>query len=108
MQKKIIVFTLIITIILCVFSTLTQVSFAQTQENVSIKYCSHVEKKGWESDFSKADGQTSGTTGQSLRLEAIKIKLDNLPSGVSVKYRTHVESIGWQGWVSDGQLAGTT
>ena len=49
----------------------------------------------------------SGTSGKSLRLEAIKIKLDNLKD-VSIKYKTHVQNIGWQDWESDGQMSGTS
>ena len=108
MKKRIISLSIIIIILFGMFLSYNVVSYAQTNDNVSVKYNSHVEKKGWESDFSKADGETSGTTGQCLRVEALKIKVDTLPSGVSIKYRTHIESIGWQDWVRDGQLAGTT
>ena len=76
-------------------------------EKVSVVYNTHIQNIGWEKDFSKKDGQTSGTTGKSLRLEGVKIKLNNL-SGVSIKYQTHVENIGWQDWKKDGQMAGTS
>ena len=76
-------------------------------EKVSVVYNTHIQNIGWEKDFLKKDGQTSGTTGKSLRLEGVKIKLNNL-SGVSIKYQTHVENIGWQDWKKDGQMAGTS
>ena len=49
----------------------------------------------------------SGTEGQSLRLEAIKINLSNLEFAGGITYQTHVQNIGWQGWKSNGQMAGT-
>lgn len=79
-----------------------------TQENkISVAYNTHIQYKGWESDFSKKDGQTSGTSGQSLRLEGIKIKLLNA-EGISIKYQTHIQNVGWQNWKSDGEMAGTS
>ncbi len=52
---------------------------------------------------------TLGTRGQSRRLEAITINMDN-QTGVdgSLEYRTHVENIGWQDYVSAGTMAGTS
>lgn len=76
-------------------------------EKVSVVYNTHIQNIGWEKDFSKKDGQTAGTTGKSLRLEGVKIKLNNL-SGVSIKYQTHVQNIGWQDWKKDGKMAGTS
>lgn len=73
----------------------------------SVMYNTHIQNDGWEKDFSKKDGEMSGTSGKSLRLEAIKIKLDNLKD-VSIKYQTHVQNIGWQDWKSDGQMSGTS
>ena len=42
---------------------------------------------------------------QSLRLEGIKISLDD--KNYSVQYQVHIENIGWTDWVSDGAIAGT-
>ncbi len=79
-----------------------------TQENkISVAYNTHIQYKGWESDFSKKDGQTSGTSGESLRLEGIKIKLINA-NDISIKYQTHIQNVGWQNWKSDGEMAGTS
>ena len=69
-----------------------------------IKYEGHVQDLAW---LPVAyDGQIAGTEGLGLRLEAIKISLENMP-GYSVQYQAHVQNIGWQPWVSDGQVAGT-
>ena len=78
------------------------------QENkISVAYNTHIQYKGWESDFSKKDGQKSGTSGESLRLEGIKIKLINA-NDISIKYQTHIQNVGWQNWKSDGEMAGTS
>ena len=82
-------------------------SYATTQENISVVYYSHIENIGWEKEYSKIDGQTSGTEGKSLRLEAMKIKLKNAPNGVKIKYQTHIQNIGWQEWKENGTLSGT-
>lgn len=76
------------------------------KETPSVLYNTHIQNEGWEKDFSKKDGEMSGTSGKSYRLEAIKIKLDNLKD-VSIKYKTHVENIGWQDWKKDGEMSGT-
>ena len=73
--------------------------------NAKILYKSHVQDIGWESW--KSNGVQSGTTGQNKKVEAIRIKLENMP-GYSVMYRAYVEGKGWQGWVCDGIEAGTT
>ena len=66
----------------------------------------YVQDVGWTKNKSGSD--QVGTTGQSRRIEGIKISLEGegLPAG-SIEYRAHVQSIGWQGWKKDGQLAGT-
>ena len=63
----------------------------------SIVYSTHVQYKG---DLGESrDGEMSGTTGSSLRIEAFKIKLDNLSPEYftsKVKYSAYVEGEGWQ------------
>lgn len=53
-----------------------------------------------------SDGAVSGTEGQSLRLEAVSIRLPGKLAG-SVIYSSHVQDIGWMGYVSDGAMSGT-
>lgn len=77
---------------------------AVANTNPSVTYQTHVQDYGWQEW--KNDGEMSGTSGQSKRLEGINIKLQNL-SG-SVEYQTHVQDIGWQGWKSNGAMAGTS
>ncbi len=70
-----------------------------------VNYQTHVQYVGWQEW--KNNGEMSGTEGQSLRLEAIKINLSNLEHTGGITYQTHVQNIGWQGWKSNGQMAGT-
>ncbi len=81
---------------------------AKAAKTPHVYYRVHRQTYGWESGWKK-DGQTSGTTGQSKRLEGIYMKLGNLPVSGTLKYRTHVQTYGWEsGWRSSGQLSGTT
>jgi uncharacterized protein YjdB len=50
----------------------------------------------------------SGTTAQSKRLEAIKIRLTGeAADNYDIYYRVHVQDIGWMGWAKNGESAGT-
>ena len=77
----------------------------QPIETSKISYSTHVQNLGWQSYVS--DGAMSGTKSQSLRLEGIKIRLDDSMDG-GVEYRTHVQNLGWQSYVSDDVMSGTT
>lgn len=70
----------------------------------SVKYSLHLKDKGWQDYVS--DGTTSGTTGQSLQAEAIKIQVSGMPGGVS--YRTHIKDDGWKSWSRDNAQSGST
>lgn len=73
---------------------------------VDVYYSTHVQNVGWQA--SKRNGEISGTVGQSLRLEGIKILIDNSEVNAVIQYQTHVQNIGWQPMVSNGALSGTT
>lgn len=79
----------------------TQKPFAQKY----VRYQTHVQNIGWQGQV--LDGNTSGTSGQSLRLEGIKISLDNPKYDGNIEYRTHVQNIGWQSYVKNGAMSGT-
>ena len=50
----------------------------------------------------------SGTSGRSLRLEAIQIRLTGAAaSKYDIYYRVHSQNIGWMGWAKNGAPAGT-
>jgi hypothetical protein len=74
----------------------------------SCTYQTHVQNVGWQ-DL-KSNGEMSGTEGQSLRLEGIKINVNSLDteSDLGIEYCTHVENIGWQDFMSDGVMSGTS
>jgi len=83
----------------------TWTAIDQAVNVISVSYQGHVQNIGWQKWVS--DGQEAGTTGKALRLEALKIKLVNVPAEASIKYQAYVQNIGWQKWVSNGQEAGT-
>lgn len=74
------------------------------QDEGLVNYRAHVQNVGWQ-DWTK-DGAIAGTTGKSLRVEALQLKLRSDLSG-SIEYCAHVAGTGWQSWVKDGELAGT-
>ena len=70
-----------------------------------VKYRTHVQNQGWQSW--RGDGKMSGTSGKSLRLEGLNMKLGSGVKG-GISYRTHVQGTGWQDWKSNGQMSGTS
>lgn len=68
----------------------------------------HSQSVGWGKEI-RADGKSYiGTKNNSLRLEAIKLRLvGENASKYKIEYRVHMQSIGWGAWVSDGRIAGT-
>ncbi|EGO7774115.1 hypothetical protein FK427_000972 [Enterococcus faecalis] len=85
----------------------TPVAPAKAEEKVpDINYQTHIQDIGWQG-FVK-NGEISGTSRRSLRLEGIKMNISNSDLAGSVEYRTHVQEIGWQGYVKDNQLSGTS
>ena len=78
---------------------------ATSNSEIGVKYQGQGEDYGWQSWVS--NGELAGTTGESRRLEGIRIELENAPTLAKIQYRAHGEGYGWQGWVSNGELAGT-
>ena len=72
-----------------------------------IEYQAHIQNIGWGQSL-KRDGQIAGTQGQSLRLEAITIKLTGtMEQKYDVYYRGHVQNFGWLDWAKNGQQSGS-
>lgn len=72
----------------------------------SVSYQTHIQTIGWQDWVS--DGATSGTTGQSKRLEGIRIQISKNDK-VGIQYRTHIQTYGWEsGWSANGAMSGTT
>ena len=80
---------------------------ADARAAASVAVRAHVANLGWEGTV--YDHKVAGTTGKSLRMEALQVTLlnDAAKSG-SVQVQAHVQNIGWQGWTDAGQAAGTT
>ena len=82
-------------------------SNVEVKDNTSVKYQTHVQTYGWQNAV--YNGDTSGTTGKSKRLEAITLSLQNTRYSGSIQYRTHIQTYGWEnGWKENGQMSGTS
>ena len=50
----------------------------------------------------------SGTSGRSLRLEAMQLSLSGeMADHYDIYYRVHAQNFGWLGWAKNGESAGT-
>lgn len=78
----------------------------------------HVADEGWKTYTGIKLGENSGegsspndpiigTTGKSLRAEAIALRAKGLPEGKKLRYRVHIAEDGWLGWVDAPYTAGT-
>lgn len=72
----------------------------------TLMYQTHIQNVGWQ-DWRKS-GELAGTEGQSLRMEALRLKMNGAEEYEGeLLYRVHVQTIGWQDWKKNGELAGT-
>jgi hypothetical protein len=78
-------------------------ALAEAMDHDGICYRAHVQNVGWMPAV--CDGAVAGTTGQSLRLEAVQIW--SARPGVKICYQASVQNSGWQAEVCDGDMAGT-
>lgn len=92
---------LLLTAVLCLQMGITNTAAASSPD---VKYSLHIQDKGW-LDYVQ-NGVTAGTTGQSLRAEAIKIQVSGMSGGI--RYRTHIQDDGWTSWSSNGSQSGST
>ncbi len=76
-----------------------------TGSDINITYRTHLEHYGW-LDWVE-NGAMSGTSGYSIQVEALQLKLGDNVDG-RITYQTHVASKGWLDWASNGETAGTT
>lgn len=87
----------------------TERSFLSEETRGLLMYKTHVQNIGWQDKV--YDGDTAGTTGRNLNLEALQLKVTDAGrknmSG-SISYEAHVQDIGWQNAVYDWGTAGTT
>ena len=75
-------------------------------KQLHVYYRTHVQDVGWQNYV--RDGASAGTSGRSLRLEAINVYLDNLPVSGGIEYNTHIQNIGWQGYKKNKEMSGTS
>lgn len=72
-----------------------------------VMYQTHVQEVGWQNFV--CNGEASGTSGKSLRLEGIRIQLNNSKYNGGIEYKTHIQDIGWETlWKSNGEMSGTS
>ena len=86
--------------------TATCIITVEEKKVSDISYRTHVENIGWQGYVK--NGTMAGTTGKSLRLEGINIKLESNEYEGGISYQTHVQNIGWQDWKKNNDMAGTT
>ncbi len=76
------------------------------KSDFGVQYRAHVQNVGWQGWV--ANGATAGTSGRSLRVEALQLQMNGSPYSGGITYQAHVQNVGWQNWVSDGAVAGTS
>lgn len=104
-MKKICAFLLGLVMILTVFSPVNMKP-AEAASKMSVEYFVHVQTFG-DSQGWVRDGASAGTSGQSKRLESIRIRLVGNEYQGNVVYKTHVQTHGWQSWAANGEMSGT-
>lgn len=76
------------------------------QKKITCSYHTHVQDIGWQQW--QSNGELSGTSGESKRLEAIQVSINNKGLDLGIEYRTHVQNIGWQqDWIQGPEVSGT-
>lgn len=79
----------------------------EEQNTTQIHGQAHVQNKGWVDELVSGTNRiTLGTTGESLRVEALKVWLAGMDGDVIG--RAHVQDEGWRAWTTSGQEIGTT
>lgn len=71
-----------------------------------VSIAGHVQNTGW-TKATTANGQTVGTTGRGLGLEALRAHVSNAYFSGDVKIQAHIQNQGWQSWADGGGTAGT-
>lgn len=75
-------------------------------EGPDIYYQTHVQNVGWQ-DW-RSDGEMSGTSGLSLRLEGICMYLTGADADLfDIYYQVHAQNFGWLDWARNGENSGT-
>ena len=76
------------------------------KEKISVKYSGLVQNDGWQ-DYVR-DGESAGTSGQSKKLEAIRIEVLGTEYSGDIEYQTHIQRYGWESeWKKNGEISGS-
>lgn len=94
------ILAIILTVVFCLPMNTVRVQAATP----SVEYRAHIANEGWKSY--QSDGATAGSTGKSLSLQALKIRLKGVSGGIT--YQAHLSNTGWTSWVSNNSQVGTT
>ena len=80
-------------------------SFSQAyMYSPTIYYRAYVEGEGWQGE--KTKGRLAGTSGQSLRLEGMCLRIAG-EADLGIEYTSHVQNLGWEAsWAADGSTSG--
>lgn len=71
----------------------------------SIYYNTFAKNEGWLGEG--LDGKRSGTVGENLAIEAVKMRVDDqVRQAYDLYYRVYVNGLGWMAWASNGEKAG--
>lgn len=73
--------------------------------NTNVWYKAHVQDIGWQDTV--VNGDTAGTTGKALKIEALQIDVSDSAS-FWIEYNAYIDTLGWMNVVKDGQTIGTT
>ena len=74
-------------------------------DGAAVMLSGHVQRIGWQGE----QAGWAGTTGQSLRMEAVTAHLNAAIDGdAGIEYQAHVQTYGWQGRTANGGVAGTS
>ena len=104
--KKILKIIIIFLVVLYLPNIKALETVANNNEEKYVEYTSHVQTYGWLDNVH--DGELSGTTGESKRMESMKIKLSENMNG-NIEYISYVQTYGWEkNWKKNGEITGTT
>ncbi|WP_425955228.1 hypothetical protein [Xylanimonas sp. McL0601] len=78
---------------------------AVASANVQLGYQGHVQNIGWQPWVT--GGQIAGTTGRSLRVEALRFRLNSPAYAGGITASAHVQNVGWMAPVATGGVVGT-
>lgn len=81
--------------------------YALMPNALTLQTNAHVQNKGWIGY--RGNGAVVGTTGSSLRMESIRVRLGGaLSSSDAISVQAHVQNIGWMSGLGNDKIAGTT